>query len=233
MRRGTWAWLATAVVVIGTASADEPKGKEGELRAADADAPLAKGFPDATKPGAIEVKHYPACRSALTKRSKAAANADGPMFFALFNHIQRNNIAMTAPVINTYTTPAVIETPGAKGEVSMEFVYRTPTEGKTGPGTVGVTVVDHPAADFACLGLKGEMTDAAMRDGLKTLRDWLDTHEDEWVASGPPRRLGYHGPDTPTEERRWEIQLPVKPAPRSKGEAERWAEPIPGPRRSS
>jgi hypothetical protein len=200
--------------MIGAASADEPKGKKVEPKPADADAPPAEGFPDATKPGTIEVKHYPAYRSAMAKRAKATADSDGLMFFTLFNHIRNNHVEMTAPVINTYKTPAVIETPGARGEVSMEFVYRSPTEGKTGPGALGVTVVDHPAADFVCLGLQGEMTDALMRDGLKKVRAWLDEHKDEWVADGPPRRLGYHGPMTPAEERLWEIQVPVKLAPR-------------------
>jgi hypothetical protein len=47
---------------------------------------------------------------------------------------------------------------------------------------------------------------------VATLRKWLDEHKGEWVEDGPPRRLGYHGPMTPSVQRLWEIQIPVKEA---------------------
>ena len=79
------------------------------------------------------MKKYPAYRSAIAKVNKATVSSGDMMFFSLFNHIQKNKGEMTAPVINTFKTPRMIETPGAKGEVTMEFVYRSPKEGKAGP----------------------------------------------------------------------------------------------------
>lgn len=184
--------------------ADEPK-----LRAADSDSPLAKDWPDATKPGLIEVKQYPGYRSAVAKAKDVSMGADNILFFSLFNHISRSDIEMTTPVVNTYT-PTMIETPNSKGEVSMEFVYRTPDMGKTGRGVGAVEVVDHPSQLYICLGFQGVMNNDRMREGTAQLKTWLEEHKTEYVLDGSPRRLGYHGPMTPTRERRWEVQLPVK-----------------------
>src|SRR6476469_9461264 len=103
--------LASAVALlaptIGLASGDDPKPSDPpkaavEPKPADGDAPLAEGFPDATKPGAIEVKRYPAYRSAVAKIDRATTASGDMLFFFLFNHISKNKIEMTAPVINTY-----------------------------------------------------------------------------------------------------------------------------------
>lgn len=209
--------LPFASLGVATAStwADDPKPGASKVKPkpADGDAPLAEGFPDATKPGKVEVKKYPAYRSAISKVNKATVSSGDMMFFSLFNHIQKNKVEMTAPVINTFKTPRMIETPGAKGEVIMEFVYRSPKEGKAGPDGSSVEVVDHPARSFVCLGFQGgNMSDNQMREAVATLRKWLDEHKGEWVEDGPPRRLGYHGPMTPAAQRLWEVQVPVKAA---------------------
>src|SRR5262249_23582432 len=78
-----------------------PAASRVRPKPADGDAPLAEGFPDATRPGAIEVKKYPAYRSAVARSREAAVSSGDLLFFSLFNHIQRKRIEMTAPVINT------------------------------------------------------------------------------------------------------------------------------------
>ena len=195
--------------------ADDPKPAASKVKPkpADGDAPLAEGFPNSTEPGKIEVKKYPAYRSAVTNANKATVSSGDLMFFVLFNHIQSNKIEMTAPVINTFKTPRMIETPEAQGEVAMGFVYRSPKQGKSGPDGSSVEVVDHPAQTFVCLGFQGGNLSAnQMREAVATLRKWLDAHKGEWVEDGPPRRLGYHGPMTPAAQRLWEVQIPVKKA---------------------
>jgi hypothetical protein len=195
--------------------ADDPKPAASKVKPkpADGDAPLAEGFPNSTEPGKIEVKKYPTYRSAVTKANKATVSSGDLMFFALFNHIQSNKVEMTAPVINTFKTPRMIETPGAQGEVAMEFVYRSPKQGKSGPDGSSVEVVDHSAQSFVCLGFQGGNLSAnQMREAVATLRKWLDAQKGEWVEDGPPRRLGYHGPMTPAAQRLWEVQIPVKKA---------------------
>jgi hypothetical protein len=202
------------VAADSTQAADpKPAASKVKPKPADSDAPLAEGFPDTTEPGKIEVKKYPAYRSAVTKANKATVSSGDLMFFSLFNHIQKNKVEMTAPVINTFKTPRMIETPGAQGEVAMEFVYRSPKQGKSGPDGSSVEVVDHSAQSFVCLGFQGGNLSAnQMREAVATLRKWLDEHKGEWVEDGPPRRLGYHGPMTPAAQRLWEVQIPVKKA---------------------
>jgi hypothetical protein len=198
------AWMTAA-------RADDPKPEAPVApKPADADAPLPAGFPPATKPGEVEVKHYPAYRSAVAEGREMSVSSGDFLFWPLFRHIQGHDIAMTAPVINNYKTPDLLEKPDARGDVSMEFLYREPTQGATGPDGAVVTVADHPAGDYACLGVQGHMDEKAMREGMAKLRAWLDDHKAEYVASGPPRRLGYHGPMTREAERWWEVQIPVK-----------------------
>lgn len=205
------------------AAADDPPGAtstpdlakfriEGvEPKAADADSPLPVGFPGGTAPGVIEVKEYPAYRSAVARGERMAMRSGDSLFWSLFKHIERNQIAMTAPVINTYPTE-LVDDPAARGEVSMEFLYREPDQGKTGPDGRTVEVLDHPGGRYVCLGIQGRMSEETMREGVAALRGWLAAHASEWVAAGPPRRLGYHGPMTAMRRRLWEVQIPIRPA---------------------
>ncbi|HEU5116176.1 MAG TPA: heme-binding protein [Isosphaeraceae bacterium] len=201
---GSVLWISGAMV-----RGEGPEAPKAP-RPADGDAPLPVGFPDATAPGQIEVKHYPAYRSAVAEGQGMSATSSDFLFWPLFRHIQSKNIAMTAPVINTYRSPELLETPGAKGEVTMEFLYREPTQGETGPDGRVVTVRDHPASDYLCLGYQGHMDQKAMQEGVAKLRTWLDEHKGEYTPDGPPRRLGYHGPMTEEAQRLWEVQIPVK-----------------------
>ncbi len=197
-----------------------PKSKPAESippKAADADAPLAEGWPKSTAPDEIEVKTYPAYRGAVAVNPKAKLGLEDFLFFSLFNHIQRNEIEMTSPVINTYE-PTLIETPGSEGEATMEFVYRSSKIGKLGKDGETVKVVDHPSAKYVCLGVQGSMTNKKLTQSVDRLHKWLDEHKTEYVADGPPRRLGYHGPMTPVRQRLWEVQIPVKAVEAKKDE---------------
>jgi len=220
MRRATVSVLSVLALVSGSALADDkPAPTPARLdafviastpfKAADSDAPLAEGWPGGTDPGKIEVKKYPAYRSAVARGTGASIGADNLLFFPLFRHITNSEIAMTSPVVSNYTDE-MVKTPKATGDVSMEFVYRSPTMGQTGKGVGNVKVEDHPATTYVCLGVQGDLDADRMRLGLEALQDWLKDHKDEWTEDGPPRRLGYHGPMTRKNERLWEVQLPVK-----------------------
>jgi hypothetical protein len=222
-RRDWLRWCSSAVLLgcgVAGVSAQEP-GDGGVLaeftvpgvepKGGAEDSPLPVGYPDATRPGVIEVKTYPAYRSAVAKGERMSMSSGDALFWSLFRHIERNEIAMTAPVINTYPKE-MAEDPKARGEVAMEFLYREPTMGKVGKDGAQVEVVDMPAGQFVCLGVQGGMSEKKMRAALDELGKWLEAHKGEWVEAGPPRRLGYHGPMTPTRRRLWEVQIPVKPA---------------------
>ena len=216
-------WLGVGLVVFVVESAsrgDDPPAPARPLaaftvpgvepRAADADAPLAVGWPQATRPGVVEVKAYPGYRGAIARGKNAAMGSDNILFYPLFLHITRSNVAMTSPVVNTFD-PAIVNKPGETGDVTMEFVYRTPQTGQLGRGVGMVVVEDHPAGSFVCLGVQGELAPARFAQAVAALQAWLDQHRDVWVAAGNPRRLGYHAPMVAPEARLWEVQIPVKP----------------------
>ena len=160
MRRAMAFFTGLLASSAGVASADDkpaPAPMPGRLEAfvipgvkskpADSDAPLAEGWPGGTVPGIIEVKKYPAYRSAVARAKGAGMGSDNVLFFPLFNHISKKDIAMTTPVVSGFS-PGLVEEPKAKGEVTMEFVYRSPTMGETGQGVGAVKVDDHPSATY-------------------------------------------------------------------------------------
>jgi hypothetical protein len=165
----------------------------------------------------IEVKNYPGYRSAVARGKDGGLGADNILFFPLFNHITKSEIAMTTPVVMNYA-PEVVKDPKARGAISMEFVYRSPTMGQTGQGVGAVKVEDHPASAYVCLGVQGDLDPERMRQGVAALDAWLADHKSEWVQDGPARRLGYHGPMTKRNERLWEVQIPVKAVPKPTAE---------------
>lgn len=187
--------------------ADAPPG----VAAADSDAPLPDGWPKATQPEAIEVKDYPAYRSAVARDTVASMDNQGKLFWPLFLHIQREGIAMTAPVVMQQEKPDPAR-PGKAAQGTMEFLYRHPDQGKVGPAAGTVKVEDRPAGRYVCIGLQGNVDEARMDAAVEKLRAWLRDHPAEGVEAGPPRRLGYHGPSTPPGRRLSEVQIPVKPA---------------------
>ncbi len=137
-------WLGGGTMIEGpTQDLKERFGVKGNVtpKAADADSPLPEGYPGGTAPGTIEVKHYPAYRSAVARNPKANGLTGDMLFWPLFNHISKSNIEMTAPVINSYPE-AMIETPSSTGEITMEFLYRSTKQGEPGPGVGKVEVKD-------------------------------------------------------------------------------------------
>ncbi|GIW86043.1 MAG: hypothetical protein KatS3mg108_0367 [Isosphaeraceae bacterium] len=212
---GVWGGMAAVVQEDGQSGVKAGWARfriEGvEPKPADADSPLPVGFPGGTAPGTIEVKEYPPYRSAVARGERMAIRSGDSLFWSLFRHIERNQIAMTAPVINTYPAE-LVDDPAARGTVTMEFLYREPGLGKTGPDGQIVEVLDHPGGRYVCLGIQGRMDEARMREAVAVLRGWLAEHASEWEEAGPPRRLGYHGPMTPVRRRLWEVQIPIRPA---------------------
>jgi len=191
--------LAIAVV----AAMDYSVVGEEKPAGAELDAPLPDGWPEPDDPGQIAVKKYPAYRSAIAKSEMEMDRADNVLFWQLFAHIQANEIAMTAPVVNTYYQQ------GEKQKVEMEFLYRTTQQGETGGGLGQVKVEDHPQQTFVTLVVQGKMDSKVYQKSLKQLVSWLK-EKPQWKQEGDPRRLGYHGPMIPEAKRLWEVQIPVK-----------------------
>ncbi|MFN7019922.1 MAG: heme-binding protein [Phycisphaerales bacterium] len=162
------------------------------------DTPLPDGYPPPTPPGAIELKRYPVVRRAEVSRKD---DPDGALFgmvggknagfWPLFRHIQKRNIAMTAPVET--------DMPGSDDSADdawrMAFLYRSPDLGPEGQAERGVVVKDAPEVTVLALGVSGKSGQSAADQSLKSLRAWLAAHPD-WKQAGPARVLNYNDPFT-------------------------------------
>lgn len=170
-------------------------------------APLPAGFPPPTPGGQIEIKTYPAYRAAAVNHRGDLDQAATASFGPLFNHISRNEIAMTSPVEARYpqaswTTPTL-----SSGETQVSFLYRDPT---VQPQQVAseVQIVDTPSMTVVSLGLRGSYDHKLYEQGLQQLHTWLAAHP-EYEVVGSPRRLFYDGPYVPDPLKRNEVQIPV------------------------
>ncbi len=202
--------------------------------------PLPKGYPRPTAAGAMEIKRYPSVRRAeLTVEASARGGPRWGMnqaFFPLFRHIKERDIAMTAPV--EAEVPAMGKQPqddgkagdaqdGRTGPMTVSFLYRTDDLGPTGDAEENVRVVDTEPVTVLAMGIRGAMGNDRIEREVDALYQWLETQgatntgpdgqkaDGLWEAAGPPRILGYNGPDVRRGDQWWEVQVPVtwKPVP--------------------
>jgi hypothetical protein len=169
------------------------------------EAKLPEGFPEPTPVGEIRIKTYPAYRLARA----AVAGKDTRVFWTLFQHIQKSDIAMTAPVEMTYGSKEEQGRPQA-----MAFLYQHMRLGAVGKDG-NVEVADVPAMTAVSIGLRGETTQARVADALTGLEAWLKQHADQYAAAGPLRVMGYNSPFVPASRRYFEVEIPVRRLTRS------------------
>lgn len=161
------------------------------------EAPMPEGFP---APGAVRritEKTYPAYRAARAQ--------GGNSFWTLFNHIKKNEIAMTAPVEMT------MEAGDGEGlrMLDQAFLYERPTLGEA--GTAGkVEVVDLPAVTVLSVGMRGDASVAGIARARAALEARLA--KDGYERAGPFRMLGYNSPMVASARRFWELEVPVRRA---------------------
>lgn len=181
------------------------------------ESPLPDGYPEPTPFGAIDIKEYPSVRRAeLTSKDESGSGMVAG-FFPLFNHIKKRNIPMTAPVEMDYPglyTDFMKDEPGAAGETTMSFLYRSSTQGAVGEDGK-IVVRDAAPVTVLSIGAKGAFDAAKAFD---TLRTWLKSQQ-EWQVAGDPRMFVYNGPFIDPEWRWSEVQVPV----RRRGEASKSA----------
>ena len=172
------------------------------------EAALPERFPAPGPVGEVIVKRYPACREAVVESAAVANSGSDSMFYALFRHIKKNDIAMTAPVEMQYKDLSANS--AATRPVAMAFLYRHPEWGHVGTdGTV--RVVDAPPVTVISIGIRGTDSDAHLKEGMARLNAWLAENPGRYAVIGPPRLLGYNSPFVPWFLRFGELQLPVKP----------------------
>lgn len=168
---------------------------------------LPEGYPPPTPPGAFEIKRYPRARRAEVTGD---SNPNFGMFFGfwpLFQHIKRQEIAMTSPVEMDYDG---FDKRGRLSTVgwTMSFLYREPTMGTLGPDG-DVAVEDREPVTVLSKGCKGPYLFERADETARELAAWLATN-DTWEAAGAPRGLFYNGPDQSNDDKWSEIQVPVR-----------------------
>lgn len=197
-----------------TATFDEKLGwlfmhpEAGRMRIETA---LPEGYPAPTPPGAIDLKRYPSVRRAEVSSEGNMSGGGG--FWPLFRHIQRNDIAMTAPVEMDYA--GIGNVAAAKSikptSTTMSFLYRTRELHPTGkdPKNEKITIRDTEPVLVVSMGGRGDIELETMKTMFTALEAWLKANP-EWEVAGAYRTFGYNGPDT-RRSRRWtEAQIPVR-----------------------
>jgi hypothetical protein len=174
---------------------DRARGGQRVMLVREAKQP--QGFPRPTAVGQIVVKEYPTYRAA---RVESGVSGQNSMFRALFNHIKKNNISMTAPVEMEY---------GETGASSMSFLYSSQNIGNVGRDG-SVQVVDVPAMTVVSLGVRGSYTKKRFDNGVKRLETWLDENKDRWRPAGEARYLAFNSPFVPSLLKYGEIQIPIR-----------------------
>jgi hypothetical protein len=178
---------------------------------------LPVGYPAPTPPGAVELKRYPSVRRAEYRGSGNNRMGRNIGFWPLFRHIQKHDIAMTAPVEMDFHSREGVVNPEAKtnpdspASWTMSFLYRTPELNQT--GTEGsVVVTDAAPITVIAVGTRGSYSEDAVEDGLNLLMTVLANNPD-WRPAGAPRAMYYNGPDTRERDLWGEIQIPIEPRP--------------------
>ncbi len=178
------------------------------------EAQLPEGFPAPGPVNEVIVKTYPAHRLARV-RTEGGGNG---MFMKLFRHIERNEIAMTAPVEMSWqpaAPPPADGPPPAIGRepTAMAFLYAKPSLGAAGadPEDPRVIVEDVPEIKVVSIGLRGGYDKTTFDRGARQLDIWLAAHP-EWRPAGGRRALAYNSPFVPGFAKYSEVQLPIVPA---------------------
>jgi len=126
-------------------------------------------------------------------------------FWTLFRHIQKHEIAMTAPVEMSMAEAGELLT-----MTDMAFLYGTPHVGE--PGRDGrVDVVDLGPTRVLSLGLFGPLTAERMAEARRAIERRLE--RDGLARAGDWRLLGYNSPMVPETRRFYELQIPVADRP--------------------
>ncbi|MGB3535354.1 MAG: heme-binding protein [Microcoleaceae cyanobacterium] len=166
---------------------------------------LPQGFPEPTSVGEIEIKSYPDYRAVTYTHKGDSSQATRQAFDPLFQHISRNQIAMTTPVEARYYDEVDNSN---RNHSQVSFLYSSP---EIVPQQVqsDVEITDTEAMTVVSIGIQGGYTWESYQKNLQKLQNWLQQHP-EYKAIGSPRRLFYNSPMTPELLKYSEVQIPVE-----------------------
>lgn len=200
MRLLTATLTAMTCISIGVFCMNAMLHAENEREDPKLEADLPEGFPQPGPLNEIAIKQYPAYR---------LAQAEGDVFWPLFQHIKRNKIDMTAPVEfdlkqdeRFSDDPLEIKT--------TAFLYGSQDLGELGlEKDSNIKVIDVEAMTVVSYAFTGDPKKSRLDKIREKIENYLKEHE-EYARSGDYRLFAYHSPMVPRDKRWHELQLPVR-----------------------
>lgn len=163
------------------------------------EAPLPQGWPATAPVGEVVLKRYPEYRMATTPMKNMSESTP---FWRLFQHIQSNDIAMTAPV--------QMERSGENGESGrMAFLYESEETGPLGSKR-GVEVIDVQPTFAISIGARGYRNPQRVEMMTARLEFWLADNATRFEPAGPARVMGYNSPMVSAAKRFFEVEIPLR-----------------------
>tara|TARA_R110000782_G_scaffold13976_23_gene41070 strand:+ start:18345 stop:19112 length:768 start_codon:yes stop_codon:yes gene_type:complete len=214
MESGAWILRVGGEPEAELASREGPEGPLYRAGRVATDTKLPVGYPAPTPPGAIELKHYPSIRRAEFSAQGGPGRMGQNGFWPLFQHITRNDIAMTAPVEMEY---ADTDADQNADQWTMAFLYHTTENGPTGEDGQ-ITIIDTQPKTFLSIGVRGRRGWDQTEELAARLDAWLASNPG-WTRTGLPRTLGYNGPNVRVADQWWEVQIPVEMVTEDSAEA--------------
>lgn len=190
--------LVSLGLLVATGCAEQkPSGEPAKVQTYVNEASLPKGWPMPGPYNEVTKKEYPVYRVAVTE-----AGGQTRSFWTLFQHIQKNDIPMTAPV-----EMKMGEKDGDMEMTSMGFLYQDTSVGQLGADGEKVEVTDVPAMTVLSYAWMGPENSEAVAVAKEALTKALA--EQKLTAEGF-RLLGYNGPSVPKAKRTYELQAIFK-----------------------
>ena len=163
-------------------------------------ASLPQGFPQPTEVNNIEVKEYPQYRGITYTHTGDSRMATRVAFDTLYQHISKNQIAMTTPVEARYIKE--------NQQTEVSFLYSTPD---LTPQKIDSQVIvrDTSPMTVVSIGVQGAYSWESYEQNLQKLKHWL-IQQPEYEVVSSPRRLLYNSPMTPEDLKRSEVQIAIR-----------------------
>ncbi len=151
----------------------------------------------------FEIRNYEACVIAEVTVDGEMNQAGSFGFRPLFNYISKNNISMTAPVL---------QVPVKTNVWNISFVMPSGSKVSDLPisDNESVQVKELPQGFYACLKFKGNYTNKKLENNIELLKNAINRENIKEIGSGDNwRSARFDPPFKPAFLKRNEIQIPI------------------------
>ena len=146
--------------------------------------------------GEVQVKTLPNAKVLVAEDKGTYFEKNNGLFSALFNYIQKHDVAMTTPV------------EGALTNAVMRFYVGADDKTKDLRDGDRVKVQTLPRRTVLALGVKGSYSQDNVTEAVKQLQNWMTEHP-HYKKSGDPYAVYWNSPFVPWFLKRSEIHIPI------------------------